>query len=179
MPNARSIGDRRRGRSSLIKQACDACKLRKVKCIYDDSIQPGASRHPCQRCLRLTIQCNFTLPQKCRGPRKRRRDVRYVTQYLSDIGMSVLKALQQEQHANCAYGAIVNNIAKRHLVDGHNIAISNADYVDVPACKSRCLATGNGNLIERAYVVWKRLQPLEQWTKCSHQCIVPNHTSIS
>ncbi|CAD0084604.1 unnamed protein product, partial [Aureobasidium vineae] len=61
-----------RRQSALIKQACDACKLRKVKCIYDDSNQPaGATRRPCQRCSRLTFECTFAVPQRCRGPRKR------------------------------------------------------------------------------------------------------------
>jgi hypothetical protein len=79
MSDASSVVLSRRRQSALIKQACDACKLRKVKCIYDDSTQPPELGHrTCQRCSRLTIGCTFALPQKCRGPRKLRRDVRFV-----------------------------------------------------------------------------------------------------
>jgi hypothetical protein len=79
MSDASSVVRSRRRQSALIKQACDACKLRKVKCIYDDSAEPSELGHrPCQRCSRLTIGCTFALPQKCRGPRRHRRDARCV-----------------------------------------------------------------------------------------------------
>ena len=79
MPDAQIISRSRRRQSTLAKQACDACKLRKVKCIYDDSIAPPDPHHrPCQRCSRMTIACTFSLPQKCRGPRRPRADARYV-----------------------------------------------------------------------------------------------------
>jgi hypothetical protein len=69
MPDAQSRSRRRQ--STLTKQACDACKLRKVKCIYDHSVaSTGLGHQPCQRCRRMTLDCTFSLPQKCRGPRR-------------------------------------------------------------------------------------------------------------
>lgn len=85
MPDAQSVGRSERRQLTLTKQACDACKLRKVKCIYNESTASSELSHqPCQRCLRLTIDCTFSLPQKCRGPRRLRRDTRYVFRHLSD-----------------------------------------------------------------------------------------------
>ncbi|THV99385.1 hypothetical protein D6C86_07619 [Aureobasidium pullulans] len=76
MSNAQQTGHVRRSRATLTKQACDACKTRKVKCTYDESVAPTATAHrPCRRCTRLAIDCTFTVPQKCRGPRRRRTDV--------------------------------------------------------------------------------------------------------
>lgn len=81
MSNAQQTGHVRRSRATLTKQACDACKTRKVKCTYDESVAPTATAHrPCRRCTRLAIDCTFTVPQKCRGPRRRRTDVRCVDQ---------------------------------------------------------------------------------------------------
>jgi len=86
MPDAQSIGRSRRRLSALTRQACDACKIRKVKCINDDSSAPSALGHPpCQRCSRLTIQCTYALPQRCRGPRRSRRTVRHVSRNSFDM----------------------------------------------------------------------------------------------
>ena len=85
MPETQSIGRSRRRLSTLTRQACDACKIRKVKCINDDSSAPSGLNHrPCQRCSRLTIQCTYALPQRCRGPRRSRRSVRHVSRNLLD-----------------------------------------------------------------------------------------------
>ena len=86
MPNAQPTGRSRRRQSTLTKQACDACKIRKVKCIYDESSAPSGLNHrPCQRCSRLALECTFNLPQRCRGPRRPRRTARHVSQHFSDI----------------------------------------------------------------------------------------------
>lgn len=86
MPDAQSLGRSRRRQSTLAKQACDPCKIRKVKCTYDDSPAPSGNGHrPCQRCSRLTIQCTYALPQRCRGPRRSRRTVRHVSQNFFDM----------------------------------------------------------------------------------------------
>jgi len=92
MPEMQSTGRSRRRLSALTRQACDACKIRKVKCINDDSPAPSALSHPpCQRCSRLTIQCTYALPQRCRGPRKSRRSIRHVLRYPFDMKLILIE----------------------------------------------------------------------------------------
>lgn len=79
---------RRRSRRStstvVAQQACDACRLRKVKCepVLRQSISLRQAEHSCpsqtqgllgqcQRCANLRIDCTFDLPVKTRGPRRK------------------------------------------------------------------------------------------------------------
>lgn len=129
MPDPRSIGDGRRRQSTLIKQACDACKLRKVKCIYNDSLQTtNAASNSCQRCLRLAIECTFSLPQKCRGPRKRRDNVGCVVKYYFDTETFELKTTKQEQHCHSIIGTNID----RRFIDS-NIPKIIAKWILAPA----------------------------------------------
>lgn len=86
MPDTQPTSRSRRRQSTLTKQACDACKLRKVKCIYDHPAASTALGHqPCQRCLRMTLDCTFSLPQKCRGPRRSMPHTRCVLRCYLDV----------------------------------------------------------------------------------------------
>jgi hypothetical protein len=50
-------------RSNLVKRACDACKIRKVKC---------SETAPCRGCVASGISCTFKRTQATRGPRSLR-----------------------------------------------------------------------------------------------------------
>lgn len=50
-------------RANLVKRACDACKIRKVKC---------SETSPCRGCVASGIECTFKRLQATRGPRSLR-----------------------------------------------------------------------------------------------------------
>ncbi|BCS27026.1 Zn(II)2Cys6 transcription factor [Aspergillus puulaauensis] len=54
-------------RASLTKQACDGCKVRKVRC---------GGGNPCRPCLSARIQCSYKRTQQTRGPQKLRTATR-------------------------------------------------------------------------------------------------------
>ncbi|KAH8659859.1 hypothetical protein BX600DRAFT_438095 [Xylariales sp. PMI_506] len=76
----------RSSRIGMARHACDACRLRRVKCKFDpaaalsplsqfpsDSLARDHDRpSQCSRCMRLDLACTFNLPTKPRGPKKRR-----------------------------------------------------------------------------------------------------------
>ncbi|KAH6695132.1 hypothetical protein F5X68DRAFT_272596 [Plectosphaerella plurivora] len=58
-------------RRELAARACDACRARRRKCVFDSN-SPDASAQ-CSGCSRLGIHCSFEIPTRPRGP-KRKRD---------------------------------------------------------------------------------------------------------
>ncbi|KAH7128544.1 hypothetical protein B0J11DRAFT_273589 [Dendryphion nanum] len=61
MPRSKSISNR----------ACDACKLRKIKCQpFNQGLSPDV---PCQPCRDASIQCTYNSPVKKRGPPSKHR----------------------------------------------------------------------------------------------------------
>lgn len=56
-------------RTIVTKQACDACKIRKIRC---------GGGQPCWSCLGATIKCTYVRVPRRRGPQR----IRSVTQQL-------------------------------------------------------------------------------------------------
>ncbi|KAL4868379.1 hypothetical protein BDV12DRAFT_197254 [Aspergillus spectabilis] len=56
-------------KATLTKKACDACKVRKVRC---------GGGNPCRPCLNARIQCSYNRVQQTRGPQKLRAATRHL-----------------------------------------------------------------------------------------------------
>ncbi|KAL2071960.1 hypothetical protein VTL71DRAFT_11303 [Oculimacula yallundae] len=59
-----------------IRQACDGCRGRRVKCEQEPSGPSGsvplpATERPCQRCAKFGLECTFLLPVRSRGPKQK------------------------------------------------------------------------------------------------------------
>ncbi|KAH8204604.1 hypothetical protein TruAng_001233 [Truncatella angustata] len=76
-------------RSNLVKRACDACKIRKVKC---------SETSPCRGCIASGIACTFKRMQATRGPRSlRAKTIQKISAAQVGVG-------------NCAFGSSPNQI---------------------------------------------------------------------
>lgn len=71
-------GGKRASRQNLVKQACDACKIRKIKC-------SERTEAPCARCISAGIACTFNKTQLVRGPRSlREKTIRRISATAGD-----------------------------------------------------------------------------------------------
>ncbi|KAG8158636.1 hypothetical protein KVR01_011758 [Diaporthe batatas] len=69
-------------RSSISSRACDACRGRRRRCHFDNTLSPNAEppgsaesqpQPKCYNCRRLGLTCSFLLPSRPRGPKRRKR----------------------------------------------------------------------------------------------------------
>lgn len=61
------------------QQSCDACRIRKVRCVVDgedngqggDDVKVGKDRGTCKHCLALGLDCTYEYVPRRRGPPNR------------------------------------------------------------------------------------------------------------
>lgn len=100
-------------RVSLTKQACDGCKVRKVRC---------GGGNPCRPCLNARIQCSYNRIQQTRGPQKLRTATR--------------RLIEQSQRNNSSHAASSehNEGASERFVQFYALAICDS-ILTLAQCK--------------------------------------------